>query len=145
ITRNSSLSDNERQFQVSDQHQQSQYPYQNIRGPIRPIRSRFMDTRRHGSHDPQTLHHDPAYSRQMIPADATSASGSKRSLYHNMPSLPNNQHEHKLSLNQPVGAPHHQQQQQQQLSSQYSRSGKTFTQDEQQYNLIQRRKKSFFI
>nr|CAH8846080.1 unnamed protein product [Trichobilharzia regenti]CAH8846082.1 unnamed protein product [Trichobilharzia regenti] len=163
ITRNSSLSDNERQFQVSDQHQQSQYPYQNIRGPIRPIRSRFMDTRRHGSHDPQTLHHDPAYSRQMIPADATSASGSKRSLYHNMPSLPNNQHEHKLSLNQvntkgyrsgdqgydpalvksgnlrqPVGAPHHQQQQQQQLSSQYSRSGKTFTQDEQQYNLIQR-------
>ncbi|CAH8846087.1 unnamed protein product [Trichobilharzia szidati] len=162
ITRNSSLSDNERQFQVSDPHQQqqSQFPYQNIRGPIRPIRSRFMDTRRHGSHDPQSLHHDPAYSRQMIPADATAASGSKRSLYHNMPSLPNNQHEHKPpliqgntkgyrsggdqgydpalvksgNLRQSVGAQH----QQQQLSSQYSRSGKPFTQDDQQYNLMQR-------
>ncbi|CAH8535504.1 unnamed protein product [Heterobilharzia americana] len=179
ITRNSSFSDNEPQFQIPDphHHQQSQSSYQNIHGPTRPIRSRFMDTRRHGSYDPQISqtgfstiqHHDPAFTRHPVPVESLTP-GPKRSMYHNMPSPvtnPKSQHDNRPPFNQgnlksyrinepgfdslatKSGSPRqaavfqhqHQlqhQQQQQQSSSQYPRSGKLVTQDEQQYNMNQR-------
>ncbi|KAK4471104.1 hypothetical protein MN116_005503 [Schistosoma mekongi] len=164
ITRNSSLSDNEPQFQTVDHYQQqqpSQYPYQNIRGPTRPIRSRFMDTRRHGSYDPQLNHanfsaarHDPDYSRPMAPLDQYTTSGPKRPLYHNImspPSGPITQPEYRTPFNQGnvknyrPGDPGNgsrqaaiPQQQPQQLSLQYSRTSKPFVHNEQQYSTNQR-------
>ncbi|CAH8299507.1 unnamed protein product, partial [Schistosoma turkestanicum] len=158
ITRNSSLSDNEPQFQTTDHYsQQSQYlpPYQDLRGPTRPIRSRFMDTRRHGSYDPQmnnanylVARHDPDYARPMAPTDSYTSGPPKRPFGFNMVSQasgPIAQHDYRPALNQvnvknyrsgdqgsQAVAP------QQQLSAQYSRSSKSFIQNEQQFNRNQR-------
>uniref|UniRef100_A0A094ZIQ3 Peripheral-type benzodiazepine receptor-associated protein 1 n=1 Tax=Schistosoma haematobium TaxID=6185 RepID=A0A094ZIQ3_SCHHA len=152
ITRNSSLSDNEPQFQANDHYQQqSRYSYQDFRGPTRPIRSRFMDTRRHGSYDPQmsvsnfsVTRHDPDYSRPVIPSD-TYTSGPKRPFHYNIPSPasgPIPQHEYRPSFNQ-VNMKNCRSGDQgsglrQAVGSQYSRSSKSFVQNEQQYGRNQR-------
>ncbi|CAH8520035.1 unnamed protein product [Schistosoma intercalatum] len=152
ITRNSSLSDNEPQFQANDHYQQqSRYSYQDFRGPTRPIRSRFMDTRRHGSYDPQmsvsnfsTTRHDPDYPRPVIPSD-TYTSGPKRPFHYNIPSPasgPIPQHEYRPSFNQ-VNMKNCRSGDQgnglrQTVGSQYSRSSKSFVQNEQQYGRNQR-------
>ncbi|RTG89989.1 RIMS-binding protein 2 [Schistosoma bovis] len=152
ITRNSSLSDNEPQFQSNDHYQQqSRYSYQDFRGPTRPIRSRFMDTRRHGSYDPQmsvsnfsTTRHDPDYPRPVLPSD-TYTSGPKRPFHYNIPSPasgPIPQHEYRPSFNQ-VNMKNCRSGDQgsglrQAVGSQYSRSSKSFVQNEQQYGRNQR-------
>ncbi|CAH8527683.1 unnamed protein product [Schistosoma guineensis] len=152
ITRNSSLSDNEPQFQANDHYQQqSRYSYQDFRGPTRPIRSRFMDTRRHGSYDPQmnvsnfsTTRHDPDYPRPVIPSD-TYTSGPKRPFHYNIPSPasgPIPQHEYRPPFNQ-VNMKNCRSGEQgsglrQAVGSQYSRSSKSFVQNEQQYGRNQR-------
>ncbi|CAH8513073.1 unnamed protein product [Schistosoma mattheei] len=152
ITRNSSLSDNEPQFQANDHYQQqSRYSYQDFRGPTRPIRSRFMDTRRHGSYDPQmsvsnfsVTRHDPDYPRPVIPSD-TYTSGPKRPFHYNIPSPasgPIPQHEYRPSFNQ-VNMKNCRSGDQgsglrQAVGSQYSRSSKSFIQNEQQYGRNQR-------
>ncbi|XP_018645561.1 hypothetical protein Smp_176510 [Schistosoma mansoni] len=152
ITRNSSLSDNEPQFQANDQYQQqSRYSYQDFRGPTRPIRSRFMDTRRHGSYDPQmntanfsTTRHDPDYSRPVVPSDSYTP-GPKRPFHFNMPSPasgPMPQHEYRPPFNQ-VNIKSCRSGDQgsglrQSVVSQYSRPSKSFIQNEQQYGRNQR-------
>ncbi|CAH8575976.1 unnamed protein product [Schistosoma rodhaini] len=152
ITRNSSLSDNEPQFQANDQYQQqTRYSYQDFRGPTRPIRSRFMDTRRHGSYDPQmntanfsTTRHDPDYSRPVVPSDSYTP-GPKRPFHFNMPSPasgPIPQHEYRPSFNQ-VNIKSCRSGDQgsglrQSVVSQYSRPSKSFIQIEQQYGRNQR-------
>ncbi|VDP82621.1 unnamed protein product [Schistosoma mattheei] len=116
-----------------------------------------MDTRRHGSYDPQmsvsnfsVTRHDPDYPRLVIPSD-TYTSGPKRPFHYNIPSPasgPIPQHEYRPSFNQ-VNMKNCRSGDQgsglrQAVGSQYSRSSKSFIQNEQQYGRNQRSKNYYY-